>query len=216
MFLTGPIGYGNAYIVRRCWLPTENGGHQIGDENNFWTLRYGAAISASIQLLSHILGHARLGWMWHCRQCLALGDYQATKRQPPKPEVTMNIERNELATRFQRLYPTFATTQAGLLHLDISRRYRNSRWRPPLPYSVAAIYFFSRKTADNVDSVISKSALVENIGGNFGQFRQTSQIYIVSPVCIPAYRPIAAIAIMCLCAISSSTNILLCICFKTK
>jgi len=42
--------------------------------------------------------------------------------------------------------------------------YRNSRWQPSFPVSMATILNFdSRPTSDNVESVISESGMVENM-----------------------------------------------------
>ena len=47
--------------------------------------------------------------------------------------------------------------------------YRNSRWRPPLLVSMAAILNFgSQPSSDKDDRVISKSGMVENMGVKVG------------------------------------------------
>ena len=93
--------------------------------------------------------------------------------RPPKPEMEIPIERNKLATRFQRLY-THICDHAGLVcdTADIARRWLVSgiqEW-PPLTD------FGSRTTLENVDRVISETFMAENMGLKWKSRRHLSPL----------------------------------------
>ena len=85
----------------------QDGGHQAGSGNNFSTVRDGAAIPTSTPIFSAMpdLNMILSTLSDIARHCQTLTDYRKSRWRPPKPEMEITIERNDFATRLQRLPP---------------------------------------------------------------------------------------------------------------
>jgi len=161
------------YCEHRPTLSTteiQDGGNQTGSGNNFWTVSDGVAISTSTPMFSSMAySYMTISTLSDiARHCQTLTDYRKSRWRPPKPEMEIQIERIEPATWFQRLAPHLRLCRTGQWHWrcwPTFASYRNLRWRPLLPVSMAAIFNFgSRPTSDKVDRVKSMSGMVENMG----------------------------------------------------
>ena len=106
-------------------------------------------------------------------------DYRKSRWRPPKPEMEIIIEQNELATQFQRpashlRQPGLVCDTAGNARLGLVTGIQEDGHHALSITMAAVLNFSSRPTSDNVDRVTSKSGMAEIWGQKLESWRHLS------------------------------------------